>query len=73
MKLTQTQKDNIRDLKSEIAQEILHECVSNLALLTVAQYHEYSKTPKRTIYEYIKIGKIKSLTICGVIFIVMNY
>ena len=72
MKLTQKQKDNIRDLDCEIIEEIMHECAENLGLVTVAQYNDLFKVPKRTIYDQIKANKIKSLTLCGIVLIIIN-
>lgn len=72
MAITEIQLQNIRNLNSEDSAILLHECAENLGLITVGSYHDLTKTPKRTIYEYIKIGKIKSLKIDNVIFIIMN-
>lgn len=72
MELTDTQIKNISNLKVEIQIEILHTCVDALGLLSVDEYHEYSKIPKRTIYKQIEDKKLSYLNICGRTLIIMS-
>ena len=62
MSLTLKQKLAIRKLNIEEKVEILHEITDEF--MTVEEFHEISKIPKRTIYD--KFGKeIKGIEFCG--------
>ena len=70
--LTQTQIKNIANLDTNTCIEVLRECADNLGLISVEEYHELTKTPKRTIYLHIKQNKLKSITLCKKLFIILN-
>jgi hypothetical protein len=72
MELTETQIRNLTYLKVEVQIEIMHTCADGLGLMSVKQYHEYSKIPKRTIYQHIIDEKLKTIIICGITFIVLS-
>ena len=72
MPLTQVQIQNLAKLDAKTSIEILHECVENLGLCSVGYYHELTGMNKRTIYDHIQNGKLKSTKISEQIYIIIN-
>jgi hypothetical protein len=63
MSLTEEQRNNIYHLDSETQIEILHECVEALGIVDVPTYEKVMNERRRTIYDKIDKGKIKTLDI----------
>lgn len=72
MALTATQISNLAKLSYADQIEILHNCVENLGLVTVAEYAEIMCIKRREAYRHVKSNKVKSIIISGVIFVVIN-
>jgi len=72
MKLTDKQIADIHKLDTNTVIEIIHECAERLGVVSVDEYCQITGEKKRTAYQKIKDGKIKSLTISGKIFPVIN-
>lgn len=72
MALTATQISNLAKLTSADQIEILHNCVENLGLETVSDYAKIMCIKRREAYRHVKSGKVKSIIISGVIFVVIN-
>lgn len=72
MTLTEQQKQNIHSLDTDTILEIMHECAERLGIVSVDEYCKIMGHKRRTVYKKIKDGKIKSITIAGHIFPVIN-
>lgn len=72
MSLTQSQIKNIHKLNRQITQQVLHECVERLGLVSVADFCKITGYNRRTTYDHIKNKKILSLVISNHIFIILN-
>lgn len=63
----------VNNLSFEDAIELLHECADErLGIVSIEEYKEIFKVPKRTIYDHIKKGKIHTETIANKICIIIN-
>lgn len=63
----------VNRLSLEDARELLHECAGErLGVVSVEEYEEMTKIPRRTIYDRIKKGKICTENIANKIFIILN-
>ena len=64
MTLTEKQKNEIMHLDGAILVEVMHECADRF--MTVADFHKYSKMPRRTIYAKIESGELQSYEVFGI-------
>ena len=72
MKLTTAQMRNIENLPKEVQLEILHVCAEKLGLISPSEYASAHQMPKRTVYDQIKGGKIKTFEISGKLYPLIN-
>ena len=63
----------VNKLSLEDARELLHECAGErLGIISVEEYEEMFKVPRRTIYDRIKKGTICAEIIANKICIILN-
>lgn len=70
--LTEKQIENLSKLDPDTLIQIMHECAEVLGLVSVDEYCKILGVKRRTAYEHIKIGKIKSIIINNHIFAIIN-
>lgn len=71
--ITDKQLCNIHKLSTDDCLLISRECVDRIGLMSVDEYSKTFNMPKRTIYDYMKQGKIKYLEISGRKFPCVNF
>lgn len=63
MALTKELLEEIRKLPVEDKAIVMHDCAEEF--FTVEKYHQYTKIPKRTIYDNFGTDKVRGVDICG--------
>lgn len=70
--LTEKQIENLSKLDTDTLIQIMHECAETLGLVTVDEYCKIIGTKRRTAYDNIQKGRIKSININNHIFAIIN-
>lgn len=61
--LTENHKANINRLDAQTCIEIMHECAERLGMVDIETYMLALGVKRRTVYEHIESGKVKSFKI----------
>jgi hypothetical protein len=74
MSLTEKQKENIQKLSIDDCIEIIYECEERLGLVSQVSYCKIMNWTKsrETLDNYIRLGKIKSMKLCGRTLLIIN-